>query len=94
MRGGCKNNWGGCSQLLGTDGVHKQLMAALRDSDQLAGFDSVSCRIDLDGCVEWQQCVFCAVHGGYGFSKQCGKSRILMVRPTAIPQQGEHLACV
>ena len=49
MRGGCKNNWGGCSQLLGTDGVHKQLMAALRDSDQLAGFDSVSCRIDLDG---------------------------------------------
>ena len=64
MCGGCKNNWGSCSQLLGTDGVHKQLMAALHNSDQLAGFDLVLWCIDLDGCVEWQQCVCCAVHGG------------------------------
>ena len=37
---------------------------ALCDSDQLAGFDSASCCIDLHGRVERQWHVCCAVHGG------------------------------
>ena len=50
------------SELTISEVEYKQLVV-LRDSDQLAGFDSVSCCIDLHG-QERQWLVCCTVHGG------------------------------